>query len=82
MGYRPCGISAVLSVTDFDYLFIPPLHTLGVDDLREVVALVVFFATAVVVGLPAARFAAGDAGVGTPVRGARGVTRASDRRRR
>ena len=49
------AVSAVLSVTVFDYLFIPPLHTLGVDDLREVVALVVFLATAVVVGLPAAR---------------------------
>jgi signal transduction histidine kinase len=48
-------VGAVLSVTVFDYLFIPPLHTLGVDDLREVVALVVFLATAVLVGLPAAR---------------------------
>jgi signal transduction histidine kinase len=48
-------VGAILSVTVFDYLFIPPLHTLGVDDLREVVALVVFLATAVVVGLPAAR---------------------------
>jgi signal transduction histidine kinase len=48
-------VSAVLSVTVFDYLFIPPLHTLGVDNLADVVALVVFLATAVVVGVPAGR---------------------------
>jgi signal transduction histidine kinase len=49
------AISAVLGVTAFDYLFVPPLHTLGVDDSRDVVALVVFLVTAVVVGVPAAR---------------------------
>jgi signal transduction histidine kinase len=49
------AVSAVLSVTVFDYLFVPPLYTLGVDDLRDVVALVVFLATGVVVGVPAAR---------------------------
>jgi signal transduction histidine kinase len=48
-------INAVLAVTVFDYLFIPPLHTLGVDDMADVVALVVFLATAIVVGVPAAR---------------------------
>jgi signal transduction histidine kinase len=48
-------VSAALSVTVFDYLFIPPLHTLGVDNLADVVALVVFLATAVVVGVPAGR---------------------------
>jgi signal transduction histidine kinase len=48
-------VSAVLSVTVFDYLFVPPLHTLGVDNLADVVALVVFLATAVVVGVPAGR---------------------------
>jgi signal transduction histidine kinase len=48
-------VSAALSVTVFDYLFVPPLHTLGVDNLADVVALVVFLATAVVVGVPAGR---------------------------
>jgi K+-sensing histidine kinase KdpD len=48
-------VNAVLAVTVFDYLFIPPLHTLGVDDMADVVALVVFLATAIVVGVPASR---------------------------
>lgn len=48
-------VNAVLAVTVFDYLFIPPLHTLGVEDMADVVALVVFLATAIVVGVPAAR---------------------------
>jgi signal transduction histidine kinase len=48
-------VNAVLAVTVFDYLFIPPLHTLGVEDMADVVALVVFLATAIVVGVPASR---------------------------
>ena len=48
-------IVAVLSVAVFEYLFIPPLHTLQIDKPRDILTLVVFLATAVVVGQLAAR---------------------------
>src|SRR5690349_5641105 len=46
---------AVLGVAVFEYLFIPPRHTLQIDEPRDILTLVVFLATAVVVGQLAAR---------------------------
>jgi K+-sensing histidine kinase KdpD len=39
------AVSAGLSIVVFDYLFMPPLHSLGLDNPREVNTLVVFLVT-------------------------------------
>jgi signal transduction histidine kinase len=47
--------AAVLSAVVYDYLFVPPVHSLRVPDLRSAVALGVYLVTAVVTGVLAAR---------------------------
>ena len=49
------AFTAVLGAAVYAYLFLPPLHSFWVADTRNVVALGVFLATAVVVGELAAR---------------------------
>jgi signal transduction histidine kinase len=49
------ALSAVLSAGVYGYLFIPPTHSLAVEDWRSAAALAVFLVTAVVVGELAAR---------------------------
>jgi signal transduction histidine kinase len=48
-------VTALLSVAVFEYLFVPPLFTLQIAEARDVVTLVVFLVTAIVVGQLAAR---------------------------
>jgi signal transduction histidine kinase len=47
--------TAVLSAVVFDYLFVPPVHTLVIPDSRNSVALGVYLVTAVATGVLAAR---------------------------
>ena len=47
--------TAVLSAVVFDYLFVKPVHSLALPDLRNAVALGVYLVTAVVTGVLAAR---------------------------
>ena len=42
--------AAVLATLGFNYFFLPPVHTLTVNDPRNVVALLVFLAVALVIG--------------------------------
>ena len=54
-GFWLAAGTALLSVAAFDFFFLAPVHTLGIDDVRARVTLVAFLATAVVVGVPAVR---------------------------
>jgi signal transduction histidine kinase len=47
--------AAALSAVVYDYLFVPPVHSLRVPDLRSAVALGVYLVTAVVTGVLAPR---------------------------
>jgi two-component system, OmpR family, sensor histidine kinase KdpD len=48
-GYGPSVLAAVLSVTCFNFFFIPPYYTLAVADLRHVVTFVVMLTVALVI---------------------------------
>ena len=48
-GYGPSLLAAVLSVTCFNFFFIPPYYTLAVADLRHVVTFVVMLTVAIVI---------------------------------
>jgi two-component system sensor histidine kinase KdpD len=48
-------VAAVLSATALNFFFTPPSHTLRVEDVQDVVALVVFLLVAIIVGSVVAR---------------------------
>jgi two-component system, OmpR family, sensor histidine kinase KdpD len=48
-GYGPSVLAAVLSVTCFNFFFIPPYYTLAVADLRHIVTFVVMLTVALVI---------------------------------
>jgi signal transduction histidine kinase len=48
-------VASILSVVVFAYLFVPPIHSVRVAELRDLAGMVVFLVTAVVVGELAAR---------------------------
>lgn len=55
VGSGPAALAAVLSFLTLDFLFIPPFHTFSVARLDHLLALVVYFAVAVVTGQLVAR---------------------------
>ena len=54
-GLGPGIVAAVLSVLSFDFFFVPPYHTLVVEDAQYVITLLVLAAVALLVGTLAAR---------------------------
>jgi K+-sensing histidine kinase KdpD len=54
-GLLPSLIAAAVSFLSVDYFFVPPIHTLTIADETDLVNLLVFFATAGVVGGLASR---------------------------
>jgi two-component system sensor histidine kinase KdpD len=49
-GSKPALIASILSVTAFNFFFLPPLYTFSVADPQNWVALIAFFITALTVG--------------------------------
>ena len=54
-GAAPAAITSVVSVLLFSYLFATPRHSIGITQSGDLIAIGVFFVTAVVVGQLAAR---------------------------
>jgi two-component system, OmpR family, sensor histidine kinase KdpD len=48
-GLLPSVFAAVLSVAIYDFFFVPPLHTLTVDDPQDLLALIIFLIVAVLI---------------------------------
>lgn len=46
----PGVFAALLATLSFNFFFIPPLHTFTIDDPRNIVALIVFLASGLVIG--------------------------------
>jgi two-component system sensor histidine kinase KdpD len=46
----PGALTAVLATLGFNFFFIPPLHTFTVEDSRNVIALVVFLLSGLLIG--------------------------------
>lgn len=55
LGSGPAALAAILSFLAFNFLFIPPFHTLSVDSLNHVLALVVYLGVAISTGQLVAR---------------------------
>jgi len=51
MGVGPVLAAAVLSALVWDYLFIPPVFTFAIHDVRDVLMVVIYFAIAIVAGV-------------------------------
>jgi signal transduction histidine kinase len=54
-GTRLAVVTSILSVVVFAYQFVPPIHSVRIADLRDLIALGVLLVTAVVVGEQTAR---------------------------
>jgi K+-sensing histidine kinase KdpD len=54
-GSRPALLASVLAMFCFNFFFIPPFHTLTIDDPQNWVALAAFLATAITAGQLSAR---------------------------
>ena len=54
-GFVPAVVTAIVAFLIVNWFFIPPFHTLTIDDENNVVALVIFVVVGAVVGLLVSR---------------------------